>query len=551
MSDYKSSWLRVVIERHVGRWLDKLWDWKSSFQLWFLKTKRIARRSDRSSHDTSRMRLFKNPRSLFPVGLGKYINPLSWMKWSLEFATDWLLSRRVRSIVAALPAIAFLVCLPVLVLVANRHESHRAKVYQLKSLRLSMQPHSARKQIVADELYRLHPEAGESLYSKAREAEAAQKLGLARVLMGDAAKELHSGTAALWLINDGFDLSNISHWQSKECNEFLNLMSIALKGLNRESLTAAQKIMVGYLKERESFGEAIALYDQIVESDPGIANEAAELCWLQGNKSQAQAFAKIAENFFESESRRHPSDNALKELAKAMVFLDRESEAADILFSRYQETHDQEILAAHSMALLRWVERLSLTNRDSSIGERLNILWQTAVRDPHNMFVLRAVIECLSEEAPTRTEEQVVIRNSLEKGVTADLEGFIPGAVALVQGKKQTANDLFSQATSLGTDCASMLNQLAITELSIPNSNLNLAEQFSEFAVEFRGNYAPFLLTRGIVRLRLQNYLGAIDDLERCLQLPELAGEAHRQLATAYRALGQDQLANEHAKAAE
>jgi Flp pilus assembly protein TadD len=276
---------------------------------------------------------------------------------------------------------------------------------------------------------------------------------------------------------------------------------------------------------------------------------AAHLSSQVGQGASAKQWGERAEQFYKEQLLASPGDlNARMNLARSLMLLQRESEAAQLLLEGHNITGDQELKRAAGEALATWVHRIQKSEpaTEENLVRRLQVLKQAVELAPTNALVLDVLVQAVIACAENTNPRVETLRKSILSSLDPESMHFIEGTVLLMRGDVFGAREHLEVASKHMENLPGVLNNMAVVLYQQENPDMERALSLSEAALE-RMPYQPYLReTRGQILVRMEQYERAIEDLEFALRAPELAGPVHESLATAYQELGRKELAEEH-----
>lgn len=545
-------------------------DWWRSllrrFQFWkrhSFKDSELKVRKNYLKRFLSRLWVFKDPawsqapkKSLFELPgkpkVGSYFNPIYWLIWFPKFAVAWLLSRPFLNLAPALPAIAATLIFGVLVF-WDRYQGSNWRVTQYRQV---MQAAVANKDyseaaIACRTLINLNPfDDGLRFQQAIIEFELGHK-EMAKELMLNLAATRRNAAASSWLLENNFDLLKLSEWTKQEHANFRALVANAVDQKNKAAADSAQLRLASYLTQMGATREAVQIVQELAVRTPKLNLVGVGLALQSEDKDLAVRFANGAVKYLEQFLTANPSAvQERMELARTLVFLDREQEAARVLKDGMGLTQDESLKSGVADVLIHFANRLAKEG-DATLVQRLQVIRNAMDYAPNNQSVIDAIIEIVLNCKEQNGAQVEVLRKSIVEGAAPEATHFIQGTLALLNGDHATALNHLKIAQSTGVNTPGLLNNMA---MALQNTNdpdkVLQALELSNSANSLMENHPYLRDTRGQILLKLKRYEEAIPDLEFALRSPELAANIHASLAAAYTALGQADLAAEHSKLA-
>ena len=486
-----------------------------------------------------------------------YWNPIYWMIWSVAFGWRWLVSRPYLSAGPALFAILATVLVGGVV-IKKRVESidWRSEQYREILTQAFDKKDYPKARICLVNLIARHPDRLVHRFQQAmvdieldREDQAMQNL------MSLAFNKKHT-ESALWLLNKKYDLGKVQQWDNAKHEQFLALIEIARAGAIGPSGDFLRIQQARYAAARGAIGEAARLFAEAADRNHEFALLAAQLFEQVRDTESKKRYATMAKDYYQKRSLDAPNDSKARlNLAQALLILESEQQAAQVLSDGYLITKDENLKQAGGEAMAAWAVRVRMSEgvTKESLIKQIGLLKRAIEIAPKSMQVLEAFSQVAIEAADNDDEQ---IRSMLEaivngEGLTPESLHFIRGTVALFKGNLEEANLELDLAAQSETEIPGVLNNLAVVLTKQDPPDLERAFNLSQAAIARVPNHPYLLETRGQIYFKMGKYKEAIPDLEFALKAKEIAGPAHTSVAKAYEALGQKELAERHAKLAE
>lgn len=509
----------------------------------------------------SRLWVFQDPawsqapkKSLFELpGKPKfsvYFNPLYWLIWIPKFLLAWLVSRPFLNLAPALPAIAATLVFCVL-LFWDRYQGNVWRVNQYRSI---MQTAVAEKDfpkasIACRTLINLTPyDDGLRFQQAILELEQGRK-DTAKEMMLYLAATKRNSAASTWLLENNFDLAKVSEWTAEEHSNFRALVASAVEQKNKAAVDSAQLRLASYLTQMGAPRDALQIIQELATRTPRLNLIGVGLALQADNKELAIRFASGAVKYLEQFLSANPSAVQERlELAKTLVLLDREQDAARVLKDGLGLTQDESLKNGVAEVLVHYAGRIA-KGGDSTLVQRLQIIRNAMDYSANNQSVIDAIVEIVLECQDKNGPQVALLKKSIIEGAAPEATHFIQGTLALLTGDHATALNHLKIAQSTGVNTPGLLNNLAMAlQKTDDPEKLGQALELSISANKLLADHPYLRDTRGQILLKLKRYDEAIPDLEFALRAPELAPTVHASLATAYASLGQNDLADEHRK---
>ena len=531
--------------------------WKPGF-----KDSELKVRKNYLKRFVARLWIFKDPewtgapkKSLFDLPgkpkVSGYFNPLYWMLWFPKFMLAWLLSRPYLNLAPALPAILATILFCVFIF----WDRFQGKAWRVTQYRQVMQTAVSEKDyskaaIACRTLINLTPyDDGLRFQQAIIEFDLGHEESAKEMMLNLAAKR--NAPASSWLLENSFDLSNVSTWTEQQHTSFRALVANAVDQRNKSAVDSAQLRLASYLTQMGATREAVQIVQELASRAPKLNLIGVGLALQCEDKDLAVRFANGAIKYLEQFLSANPS--AVQEridLAKTLVFLDREQDAARVLKDGIGLTKDESLKDGVADVLVHYANRIG-KDGDSTLVQRLQVIRNAMDYSPNNQSVIDAIIAIVLDCKDKKGNQVEELRKSIIEGAAPEATHFIQGTLALLNGDHATALNHLKIAQSTGVNTPGLLNNMAMALQSTNDpAKVEQALELSISANNLLENHPYLRDTRGQILLKLKRYNEAIPDLEFALRSPELASNVHASLAAAYTALGQSDLAEEHRKLA-
>lgn len=485
-----------------------------------------------------------------------YINPVYWLMWWVGSFYQWLMSRPYLTLGPALPAIIAGLTLSIFTVQrmiekkdwrSNEYRATLNKAIQAKNDELA--------QLALTNLIHWEPS---NVDYRIQQALLAAKLGKsesATKAMMSLAMNQRNAMAAAWLVANRFPRPDqSSKWSDADHQDFRMLMAIWLEGAKGMEELRAQTWMANYSIGINAISDAVRLLEPAADRNGDLLLLTARLHSQLGKKDAAIQWGEKAIRHYQDKLLKDPNDvQSRLNLATTLVLISREEEAARMLEDGYRMTKSGELLQASGEALAAQAHRMltSEPRSDQSLLKRMRLIQRALKAAPKSPLVVETLVQTVVESAENSTEEVSRIRRDVMQGVDPGMQHFIQGTVFLFRGDLEQANVHLEIASKNAQDLPGVLNNMAVVLYQRQTPDLDRALQLSEAAVARLPDHPYIRETRGQILLRKKEYEKAILDLEVAAGAPELAEAVHTGLATAYEALKQSDLAEEHRALAE
>lgn len=505
----------------------------------------------------------------YDVGWRQAINPINWFIWSVRFLSQWTLSRPCRTLAPAIPAMLVALLLGASVIDILRRDTQETQADYLEVLRTSLRSGDTDvAAVAAQRLLALDPENLEHQYQVAMLDDKLGKSDAARVAIFRLAVQKEYGPAALWALRSLIyedqnqeasaqgqsTLVRRTQWSPDEEKLFHRCATVAITKLPSQRALYAKRLYASFLADSGYSGDALRLYEDIAEFDPEVNLAAALLAEREKDYATSRRFARAAIRFLGPAMVSSPADVSVRlHYAQALVLDEQDDKAFDILVDGLRMSPNSEVLAqAAGEALIFKSSRLKRNiGEEETLLKRAQILIEAIKLAPKSPLVIETVVQVAIECGEADSEKLDRVREALLQGVTPAAMHFVEGTVLLMAGENQAAQHHLELAAKEGGNMAGLLNNLAVALGQSGEQFLPKALRFSNEALRQMPDHPYLLETRGQILLRLHRYRDAIADLEGALKDPAMRPLAHAGLATAYEALGVDDLAEDNRTLAE
>lgn len=478
-----------------------------------------------------------------------YANPFYWIVWTVNFCYRWLVSRPYLSLGPALLAMVVIVGLGGLMIRQSLESvDWRGKFYQQALVDAVQQNQDDTIAVCLTNLISRYPEKADWRFQQALLFEKKGDKAAAYREMVALADRRDYGAAALWLIATQFDMQKLNSWTPEMHARYRKLAEISLKDRRGNFESDTRRQLAEYFMRIGATQDALIHLTALGESSPSALLNAAKLYAQIGDEQNMIRFAQMAKKQYERQLSTSSDDKIARlSLAQAELLLHQEERAVLLLSDGYKVTRDEDLALAGAETLVAWALKLKQTEAKgtSAVVKRMDLLNKASQLAPKSEMVLNAIVEVAIECAENDSAEVSELRRGLLSGMSPDSLHFIEGTVALYKGDLKQADFHLGLAEKGDLKLPGVLNNLAVVLYQKDPPELDRALAFANAALE-RVDHPYLRETRGQILVRLGKYTDSIVDLERALQAKELAIGIHKSLATAYKALGDTSLADQH-----
>lgn len=484
----------------------------------------------------------------------RYLNPSNWFLWIRQFAFAWLMGIRWRGAAMAIPAIVVLLLLATgTTLTWSQSNDWRNGLIKQQIGGAAQREDLETEDLLLRRRLRSDPNNGDLRYRRGIIRENMDEHDEAVEIMQSLAKEQGHGRAAMWLLENAFDLEKSKDWDEDQLEEFGKVTALAVSEFPHH--LGANMLHAEYLVATGKAPQAVPYLDKLAQSQPMRGLQAAAILRRSGNDQQADRHAKGTLERLQRMVADDPKNGQLRMLhAQVLIFLKRYSEAVQTLVDGANRSGDAALQPMIGEALIVWSRSLADEKQDvATLRNRLVLLQKAAEFAPSNPHVLRAIADTVLATIDEDDAQVTALRESLVAGSSPGISHFIRGTALMVQGRADEAAVHLELAAKELPHSAAILNNLAVALAARPDGDLEqallLADQAIERAVSMPGgadHLAYFYETRGQIFLKMNRYVDAIADLEKALPVEALKGQAQRGLAAAYRGIGQEEMADSY-----
>jgi predicted Zn-dependent protease len=515
-----------------------------------------------------------------------YVNPLTWFGWILQFIQLWVTSFAWRGLAPAVPALIVLALMVVGTTLAwSSSTEWRNRLVDRQLAAADAAENYDVVQLLLRRRLRSDPDNKALQFQLAQTYEKLELDEQSADLYRTQAFEEKNGRAALWLLENEFQVKDAAGWSSEKMEEFGTLAAIAVDEFPRSP--ELRNLYASYLLQKQELDQAIQqlrqcqkLFEDRQESMPALGFQIALLLKTQAKRATQQGATQQSKNYDDQATAaatkaagqfakfvdEQPENPVLRvSQARVLIFLERYEEAIRTLADGYKRSKDERLRGAIGEAII--VYSGSLGDGDQSVGAlrtRLKMLQQAVGFAPSNPAVLKAIADTILSTINEDDAQVAALRENLINGTAPSIGHFIRGTVAMMQGDADLASIELRLAAKEMPQSAAILNNLAVAKTSLAKENennpedlkeaLSLADKALELSAEtpsLQTQIPYFRETRGQILLAMGRFEEAIPDIDAALQVDALKEQALRALAEAYRGLGQDERAAEYLTAAD
>lgn len=197
-----------------------------------------------------------------------------------------------------------------------------------------------------------------------------------------------------------------------------------------------------------------------------------------------------------------------------------------------------------------WARKVAAVN-PRNLTDRIHLIQQGLELTPNDPALLGLLLDLCRLDGADAQAARDTVNALLLKGGSSGILHFIAGCDAWQHGETEAARTHFTLAFELAPNIPAVANNMAMLLVVGDHADPARALQIIQSALEKYPDEPDLRETRGQVFLKLKNWQAAVKDLEFALPRLHNPRESHRALAEAYRALGLNELAGQHQRAAD
>ncbi len=359
------------------------------------------------------------------------------------------------------------------------------------------------------------------------------------------------GPAAAFLIEKDAEAREEELQHLETMQDRLAVVEVAVRRYPKDYRYAALQADLLLADDRSE--EAIAILEPLADIDPVRSLQLALVLRKQGDPAAARQYAHAGIALLD----KRDSDDVSVSNQLLRAALNQLLENWEEVFRTLQPTQDlsaedqQQLRRAHARALVSYSRHQQDTLKpDEAVKQGFVHLSQAVRLAPNDPQIIGAVSSWLAEHADADESQLAMLQDAVAQGMSPEFSHFILGTTLVLRGEGQKAAVHLELAQEQFPTSPAILNNLAFTLATQEEPDLPRALQIVEVALEQSPDHAFIRDTRGQILIKMEDYKRAIPDLEFALREPRLQVEAHRSLAVAYEALGQQAIADRHRKLA-
>ena len=310
----------------------------------------------------------------------------------------------------------------------------------------------------------------------------------------------------------------------------------------------ARSLLGQVLKQIGKPKEARELLGSITLRSPNDEFLLAELLLQDGDLNQARLHGQEAVRLYRKRHAGDPTNLAIRlELAKALVFIEEFSTAAELLLAADAGPNSAVIRQTLSRVYATWSQ--SLAPSQGLTEFQFDLIAKSLQFDPQNQLAYDQIIRFLNLPEGADLER---LRDLLRTMLAA---GHQPSLVHLCMGLDQSFHDNNEGALShlqiahqLNPQMAVIANNLAWQIAFSPEGDLEKALKLCEQALAQAPEYPEIRETRGQILVKLGRWAEAVADLESVIAKFSSNVQTRSALIAAYQGLGMQDMADKHSQ---
>lgn len=477
-----------------------------------------------------------------------------------RFGLRWLKTRPWKSLGQSSPALLLGLVIPYsFIQLGVASQANRALDYKRQVLLLNDAGDYAQADVLLRELRELEPDNRPNQYLQATTAQLAGDADRARRIMSGLAA-VGYGPANRWMAQ--------SHWEafangdrSDEVRQQLAFHVGKLLKVNPAD-REANRLMGTLLLQDGNTQQAVRHLREVADKDAAACLTIATVHHQQGDKERAKIFALQARELINQQLVQNPGTVKLyASLATTFVLAQDEDRGLQVLAEAYKSSKDPALRGPISDLYFSWGNRLLVRDRQiqkPTFNRVLQLFKKSLEANPQNLQVANRLADfSLQLEGEQGQQIADFLDNALADGVEPAIVHFMHGTRALLNGDSEAAQFHLDRALKDDPNTPGVLNNIAMSiVMSVerdpagPKRRKKLVEALSlaDKALQMSPGHPYLSDTRGQVLFRLGRYEECIANFEIALKEPQLRSAVYPFIASAYRELGQDRLANQFEK---
>ncbi|MGV3485934.1 MAG: hypothetical protein ACO1RT_16075 [Planctomycetaceae bacterium] len=481
-----------------------------------------------------------------------WLNPIRWMQAFSHFVWCWVVSLPIIYLAAAAPAILGLAFIVLVTSLTYTSDPQWRRGLLLDQLRDAKQAGSTGDvALLTRRLLKDTPDNLPLQYEAALAAGDGDAAGQRSMSMRRLAKEEQYGRAAFWLLENEFSPIEWDKWDDKKKSEFGTLVRIAAE--DQPDNKAVASIYADYLLLTGAQEKALGEITKLVSVQPARALQGAIILRHSGRESQAATMARDGLERLAKQSAEEPENVNLALLcAQFSLFLKQYENAVSILDRAAKRSDDPRLRAGAAESFVLWSrDQASIADSTARFARQLTLLSKAVEIAPNHPLVISDLMAVALQCADEKDTKVAELRDLLVQGVAPELAHFIRGTAAMMRDDVAEAT-LHLELAAKGLPAApAVLNNLAVALASRDTPDLERALRLVDAALKQVPSQPYFHETRAQILLKMERYADAVVSFEQALPATALRVQVHGGLSDAYRALGQDDLADQHQRLAE
>lgn len=492
---------------------------------------------------------------------GSLVNPLYWLVQGFKFVGRYLTSRSALAAVQGMPALLGIVAPLVFGIWLTPSESKLLDRARSKRDFLISQDQHEEADFYARWMCTLRPGEPQPLLDRARLLHAMNREDEAKAIALQLSSDKKFVPALEWLCD--LDLQTLKDATIPDDAKMQQLTARLLFIIAKKPSSVQAQFMLGtvYLMQN-NYAQAAVPFQEVLrltrQPIPEVHYSLAVVQQKLGEVAQSRKNASVAaDEFLERLATQPFALQDTVQLLRSLLMAERENEAADFvnqLLPKRTPQEQEQLKWLLAEVYAQWSKRLREREKRTAqdLARAVNLVHQGLAASASNPVITEELValSCLSEIDDAALDQQLEI--ALNSGVSPGLVHFIQGTRSLLGDTPdpETAMQHFELAATHNAALPGLLNNMADAMADSDEADLDQALKLIEQAITSMPNQPHFYDTRGKIKLRQGEPLEAIADFEKALAAPEIRGVVHRQLAEAFKTLGNDAESRKHAKLA-
>lgn len=481
-----------------------------------------------------------------------WLNPIRWLRAFSHFVSCWAVSLPLANLAAATPAILALAAVLIIIVLTYTSDPQWRRGLVMNQIRTAKQSGSnGDVALLARRLLIDTPEDLGLRYEVALAEASDEENDKVKQSMERLAKQERYGRAAFWLLENEFSPILWAEWDETKKNEFGTIIRIAAEDQPDNKKVAS--IYADYLLLTGAQEKALGEISKLVSVQPGRALQGAMILRQSGRESQAATMARDGLARLNKQSAEEPENVDLALLcAQFSLFLKEYEKAIEIMNRTARLSDDPRLRTGTAETLVLWSrDQASIANPTERFARQLTLLSKAVEISPNHPLVVSDLMTVALQCADEKDDKVAQLRDLMVQGVAPELAHFVRGTAAMMRDDLDEATLHLELAAKGLPTVPAVLNNLAVTLATREGADLDRALRLADAALKQVPNQPYFHETRAQILLKMERHADAVVSFEQALPAAALREQVHAGLSSAYEALGQTDLADQHQRLAE